>query len=301
MARTKDWIQAMRLRTLPLSLSGIILGSAVALYNDLFNGFIFWFAILTTVLFQITSNLANDLGDGMKGTDNNERVGPTRAIQSGKIAIKSMKIGIAITIILSIISSGILIYLSAKTLTQNLVIFYFVLACLSIIAAVTYTIGKRAYGYHGLGDIMVFVFFGLVSVLGVYSLYSSTFLLENILLSCFVGLLSTAVLNLNNMRDYKNDSNSGKTTLVVKMGPNNAKLYHAIIVFTSLLCFATFIFKMNNPILFLSLIPGLYLIYHLRIVMMISDPKEFDPELKKVALCTFAMCTLFLALISFNH
>ena len=94
---------------------------------------------------------------------------------------------------------------------------------------------------------------------------------------------------------------SGKTTLVVKMGPNNAKLYHAIIVFTSLLCFATFIFKMNNPILFLSLIPGLYLIYHLRIVMMISDPKEFDPELKKVALCTFAMCTLFLALISFNH
>ncbi len=297
MSQPKAWISAMRLRTLPLSLSGIVMGSAVAYYQGYWDWLIFTLAVITTILFQILSNLANDLGDGLKGTDNTERVGPDRMVQSGAISPKQMKNAVILTSVLSFISAGALIYFGAQNMPESIIWFYAILALLSVTAAITYTVGKRAYGYHGMGDLMVLVFFGFVSVLGVYSLYSKLFIVDMILPALTVGLLSTAVLNLNNMRDYINDAKSGKNTLVVKMGPNIAKLYHAILILFALSSLAIFIALFKEPILFLSMLPSLLLLVHLRKVMQIRETKDFDPELKVVALSTFALSICVFAML----
>lgn len=297
MSKGQAWISALRLRTLPLSLSGIIAGSAIAYYYDYWDTIIFILSIVTTILFQIVSNLANDLGDGAKGTDNNDRVGPKRAVQSGIISQKEMKIAVASTSVLSLLSAGTLIYFGTQNMPFEMIWFYSGLALLCVVAAITYTIGKKAYGYHGMGDIMVLIFFGGVSVLGVYSLFSKAFLPENILLAIGIGFLSTAVLNLNNMRDYINDEKSGKNTIVVKMGPNQAKFYHALLILGALSSLGQFIYLLKQPILFFALLPGIYLLFHLRKVMKTTDPKEFDPELKKVALSTFGISLIFFGVI----
>ena len=289
MSKSKAWISALRLRTLPLSLSGILLGSGVAHYNGYWNTTIFVLALLTTILFQIVSNLANDLGDGIKGTDNENRIGPERAVQSGLISQKEMKTAVIFTSLLSLLSAIALIYFGSANMPNSIIIFYVVLAFACIAAAIMYTVGKKAYGYHGMGDIMVFIFFGVVSVLGVYSLYAKSFLDANILLAIFVGLLSTAVLNLNNMRDYQNDAKSNKNTLVVKMGPNNAKFYHVLLIITALVSLTLFLDRLREPVVFLILLPSILLFLHIRKVMQTKNPKDFDPELKKVALSTFAI------------
>ena len=289
MSKGKAWVIAMRLRTLPLSLAGIIMGTAVAYYGGFWDPLIFAFAVATTILFQIVSNLANDLGDGVKGTDNANRVGPDRMVQKGIISPKEMKYGVILTSILSLISAGFLIYFGVEGMTSTILWFYIILALVCVLAAITYTVGKKAYGYHGLGDLMVFLFFGFVSVLGVYSLYSKAFSYENISLAICIGLLSTAVLNLNNMRDYFNDSKSGKETIVVKIGPDMAKMYHALLIFVSLISLAYFISKFNNPILFVAMLPGAILLFHLRKVMKTTSVKNYDPELKVVALSTFLL------------
>lgn len=294
MNKTKSWLHALRLRTLPLSVAGILMGSAVALIMSKWNSLIFTFALITTVLFQILSNLANDLGDTIKGTDNEDRIGPSRAVQSGIITRKEMLTAIVLTSILSLISAGVLIYFSLPGMTMNTLIIYIVLAILSVAAAITYTIGKKAYGYHGLGDLMVLIFFGFVSVIGVFVLYTKSFENELILPSLTVGLLSMAVLNLNNMRDFRNDAANNKNTLVVRMGATRAKFYHALLILLALLSLGVFIQHLDIKPLYLSLLPGILLIVHLRKVMQIADPKDFDPELKKVALSTFFIALIFL-------
>ncbi|MES2588381.1 MAG: 1,4-dihydroxy-2-naphthoate octaprenyltransferase [Bacteroidota bacterium] len=294
MSKTKSWINAFRLRTLPLSISGIIFGTFIAYYNGFWDATIFCLALSTTVLFQLVSNLANDLGDSQKGTDNAERVGPMRAVQSGEISQKQMKSAVILFSILSFISAGILIYFGTQKLSFNILLFYGVLAILCVLAAITYTIGKKAYGYHGFGDIFVFIFFGLVSVLGVYSFYSKSFDWINILPAVTIGLLSTAVLNLNNMRDRINDKKFGKNTLVVKIGPNWAKMYHSFLILGAIISLLIFVKNLNNQTLYLAFVPTLYLFYHIRIVMQTKNEKDFDPELKKVALSTFAISLFFM-------
>lgn len=299
MTKGQAWFKAIRLRTLPLSLAGIIIGSAIAFQLEKIDWSIFSLACLTTILFQILSNLANDLGDGMKGTDNEDRIGPTRAIQSGLISHKEMKIAVGSTALISLISAGALIFVSAEGMTQEILFTYGILALLSILAAITYTVGKKAYGYNGMGDLMVLIFFGLVSVLGVISLYTKSFDWMHVLPAISIGLLSTAVLNLNNMRDFASDTKSNKRTLVVMMGLNLAKLYHAILILGGIGSLLVFIFLNGNPILYLSLLPGIMLMLHLRKVMGTQDPAAFDPELKKVALSTFGIALLYFILIWF--
>lgn len=299
MATFKTWLEAARLRTLPLSLSGIIVGSAIAVGNGFWDPTIFWLAMLTTILFQVLSNFANDLGDSQKGTDNEHRIGPQRTVQSGAISLGQMKGAVIITSILSFFAAGALIYFGTKEMPVELIYFYGALAVLCVLAAITYTVGKKAYGYSGFGDIMVLIFFGFVSVLGVYSLFAKVFDPVNILPAITIGLLSTAVLNLNNMRDYINDKASGKITFVVKIGPNNAKIYHVLLIMLALSSMVAFLIRFQEPILYLSLLPFLGLGMHLRKVMRTTDPKEFDPELKVVALSTFAISVLFGVLIAF--
>lgn len=270
------------------------MGSAAALLYGTWDKLIFAFALFTTVLFQIVSNLANDLGDSIKGTDNDQRVGPSRSVQDGSISRRAMRNAILFTSFLALISAGLLIYFSLEGMMMSMLIVYSILALCSVLAAIAYTIGKNAYGYLGLGDLMVLLFFGFVSVIGVFGLYSKQFDLLIILPALTIGLLSMAVLNLNNMRDYKNDQACGKNTLVVKIGPTNAKFYHTALIFIAILSLAVFIAKMNKPILFAACVPCLILIVHLRKVMQTTEAKAFDPELKTVALSTFAIALIFL-------
>ena len=292
MTRKKAWLEALRLRTLPLSLSGILLGSLIAFAQGFTDYFIFILAMLTTVTFQILSNLANDLGDSLKGTDNEERVGPMRSVQSGIISVKEMKNAVIVTAMISLVLSIALIYFGTRNMPTQMIWFYGALAILCILAAITYTIGKRAYGYSGFGDLMVFVFFGIVSVLGVYSLYTKFFDILIVLPAAGIGLLSVAVLNLNNMRDIHNDAKSGKNTLVVKMGGNIAKMYHAFLILGSLTFLILFVYSSGKQMAYLGLLPGIILLIHLRAVMKISNPKEFDPHLKIVALSTFGIALI---------
>ena len=292
MTKGQAWMKALRLRTLPLSLSGIILGSFIAFKNEHWNGIIFTLAMLTTILFQILSNLANDLGDTLKGADNEERIGPMRAVQSGVISPSEMKKAVILTSFLSLCTALPLVYLGTKNMSSDVLWFYVILTGLCIIAAITYTVGKKAYGYNGFGDVFVFIFFGLVSVLGVYTLYAKSFDWLNLLPATAIGLFSTAVLNLNNMRDQINDQKVGKRTLVVKIGPRNAKLYHSYLIIGGIVSLAAFFYLTQNYLGFIGLVPSIILIKHLQKVMLTTNPAEFDPELKKVALSSFAIAVL---------
>jgi 1,4-dihydroxy-2-naphthoate octaprenyltransferase len=295
----QSWLKAFRLRTLPLSLSGIILGSFLAKKEGFWDGYIFVFALLTTLFFQILSNLANDLGDSQKGTDNQFRVGPMRAVQSGEISMKAMKLAVAIFTFLSLVSAAILIRISAVGMTKQVIWMYVLLAVLCVIAAITYTVGKKAYGYHGFGDLFVFVFFGLVSVLGSYTLYTKTFNPEIIFPAITIGLLSTAVLNLNNMRDQVNDKSSNKITLVVKLGKSKAKVYHFFLVLLAIIS-AVFFLQELNIFRYLFLIPFCILTLHLQKVNNTQEEKDFDPELKKVALTTFLIAIMYAVISAFS-
>lgn len=290
----KDWIAAFRLRTLPLAFSCIITGSALAFSEDNFNSIVFVLCLITTLFLQVLSNLANDFGDAEKGTDNNDRVGPERAIQSGKITAKQMKTAIVIFSILSL-SSGIpLIIIGTKTIPAIYFIVFLILGILAIIAAIKYTAGKSAYGYRGLGDVFVFLFFGLVGVLGTLFLHQNTISFLAVLPAITVGLFSVGVLNLNNMRDHVNDKAFGKMTIPVKIGIKTAKLYHLSLIllgFIATICYSIYSYSgFVNYIYLLSFIP---LAIHLKRVSKINDEKDFDPELKVVALSTFLFSVLF--------
>ncbi|APA00420.1 MULTISPECIES: 1,4-dihydroxy-2-naphthoate octaprenyltransferase [Flavobacterium] len=298
----KHWIEAARLRTLPLSVSGIIVGSMYALAHptdeiltptEVFNWRLFGFAILTTLGLQILSNFANDYGDGMKGTDNEDRIGPKRAIQSGVITPAAMKRAIIITSFLTLLSAMALIYYAFRDTNLFYSLFYLVLGILAILSAIRYTVGNTAYGYRGYGDLFVFVFFGLVSTLGVNFLYSKQLDLELILPAMAIGFLSVGVLNLNNMRDEASDKKAGKNTIVVKIGGAKAKKYHYFLIGGAMVLTLVFAiiseFKFDQYLFLLAYIP---LTKHLITVSKNQEPKELDPELKKLALSTFALAVL---------
>lgn len=291
----KAWLSAFRLRTLPLAFSSIITGSALAYADFSFDFSVFILALLTTLFLQILSNLANDYGDGLSGVDNKDRVGPERAVQSGKISLSSMKKAMALFVLLSF-STGIpLIIIGTKTIGLNWLLGFLALGIGAIIAAIKYTAGKNPYGYKGWGDAFVFVFFGLVGVLGTYFLHTQHLQMNAIFPAIAMGCFSAAVLNLNNLRDIENDKACGKYTLAVKLGWKNGKIYHFLLILTG-------IFTLNfwgylnhfNLLNFLSILPpSLFFIVHLVKVSKAKQPQQMDVELKKVALSTFLLSILF--------
>lgn len=291
MNNIKPWILAARLRTLPLSVSGIIVGSAYAYFQNHFDGLIFTLALVTTLAFQVLSNFANDYGDGIKGTDAH-RIGEKRMVASGEITPQQMKKAVVLMSVFSIVVAVGLIYVSfgRDHFLYSILFLLLGLACIS--AAIKYTVGTKAYGYSGFGDVFVFVFFGLVAVMGSNFLYSKTVDLKLLLPAIAVGMLATAVLNLNNMRDVENDTTAGKNTLVVKMGLKWAKNYqHFLIVVPFVLLF---IFSIGiNARLFFNFWVFIYLLKHLEKVRKSNRYEDFDPELKKVALSTFVLSLLF--------
>ena len=298
-----DWIKAARLRTLPLSISGIIMGSFIARWKLLQNGetwdiTIFVLALLVTLLYQVLSNYANDYGDGVKGTDKN-RIGEAeqRAVASGKISASQMRNAVILFALLSLVTTFYLLY---KAFFPNFINEFYTfigLGVACILAAIGYTVGKKPYGYLGLGDIMVFIFFGLVSVCGSYFLFTKSFDWDMLLPASAIGLLSAAVLNLNNMRDIENDEKSGKKTLALRLGFKNAMIYEMIILVLPPILVLMYMMinhlqeqgKYYAFIFFVTVFPLMSL---RRKIMAVKEPKELDPFLKQVAMITFVMSIL---------
>ena len=284
MSLLKTWLRAARLRTLPLSFSGILIGSSFA-FSSNFDFDIFSSCLLITVLFQIISNFANDLGDAVKGVDDETRIGPERAIQSGMITKAQMKNAIIILSVLALIV--VLQLLFRIDLSRNELLIFSALGMMSIWAAIAYTIGKNPYGYRALGDLMVFLFFGLLAVVGTYYLYARSVVLEVVLIASAIGALAVAVLNLNNMRDREDDTLKNKKTMAVILGAVKAKKYHTAVLLISVLLFAAGISLSGYYWYFLGLVPLLRLVGHLKRVWQTENAREFDPELKVIALSSF--------------
>ena len=287
----KNWIQAARLRTLPLSISGIIVGSGYAYYQNEFDWIIFVLALCTTLGLQILSNYANDYGDGVKGTDVN-RIGEKRLVAAGVVSASQMKKAVISTTIITFILALALIYVAFGKENFGLSLIFILLGIGSIGAAIKYTVGSNAYGYSGFGDVFVFIFFGLVSVIGSNFLFTHFIDWTLFFPAIAIGLLSVAVLNLNNMRDIENDKIAGKNTLVVKMGLEKAKKYHYTLISIALVLFV-FFSGMISIKMYMYLPIILVLALHLKTVKKSKKYEDFDPELKKVALSTFALSLLF--------
>jgi len=236
-SKLKAWIGALRLRTLPLALSSILVGNSIALNHD--SGSIggLFFSLLTATLLQILSNLANDYGDSKHGADAKAsgRTGPMRAVQSGVISPKEMLNGVIITAVLTFLSGLWLLY---YCIGANPVVFavFLGLGLASIAAAITYTMGKKPYGYMGLGDLFVFVFFGFVGVLGTATLMMGpyAFILASIWGSIYIGTQSTMVLHLNNIRDMESDARAGKRSLALRLGYKGSLYYFLGLIFVSM-------------------------------------------------------------------
>jgi len=281
------WINAFRLRTLPLSLSSVVLGSLLAMWQGSFHLEILLGALTTTLFLQILSNLANDYGDFQNGVDNSKRVGPVRALQSGEINPKSMKWAIAIFALLALASGVWLLYEASKVVDAIKLLTFLLIGLLAIAAAIKYTVGKNPYGYRGMGDVAVFVFFGLAGVGGTYYLHTNEISWVEILPAVSIGLLATGVLNLNNLRDEENDRLSGKNSLVVILGRSKAKLYHVCLISIAIASALVFtILNYESPYQWLFLLAVPMLVQNIIVVVRNKRASELDPELKKLAMGT---------------
>ncbi|PTN10406.1 1,4-dihydroxy-2-naphthoate polyprenyltransferase [Mangrovibacterium marinum] len=294
MATPKSWIKAARLRTLPLALSGIVMGSALAAFYGAFNLTVFILAVVTATLIQIFSNFANDYGDFQKGTDNHQRLGPTRTMQGGEITPSEMKKGMIVVGGLSFILGIALVYAGTWAFCKIAFFGFIGLGILALLAAYFYTAGKKSYGYIGLGDLSVFLFFGLLPVIGVFFLHSNFFETAIMLPAISMGFFSAGVLNLNNMRDIQNDQQSGKMTMAVKMGSRNSRIYHIAIIAWGWIAAIVFTLHQQESAwqwLFLLTLP-LFLIDLIKIYNTKED-RLLDPFLKRLALGTLAFTLLF--------
>lgn len=298
-----DWIQAARLRTLPLSISGIIMGSFIARWRmtengDVWDWKIFALALLVTLCYQVLSNFANDYGDGVKGTDQlRNQNAEARAVASGKITAKQMKTAVLVMSVISLMATVALLYVAFFPTFIKEFWTFIGLGVACILAAIGYTMGKKPYGYMGLGDIMVFLFFGLVSVGGSFFLFTKTWSWDILLPAAAVGLMSAAVLNLNNMRDIESDALSGKKTLALRLGFKNAMLYQMFLLQVPLILILAFLglnefFQNGKYYAFIVMILMFPMTGLRRRILNVKEPKELDPFLKQVGMFTLIMAVL---------
>lgn len=297
MPTLKSWLLAARLRTLPLSISGILMGSGLAALEGYFRTDIFLWATLVTLGFQILSNFANDYGDGIKGTDNERRVGPARALQAGLLTAAQLRLGMIVISVITLLAVIVLIYVAFGLDKLLLSLLFLGLGIAAMIAAVKYTVGKSAYGYRGLGDVFVFLFFGLIGVGGCYFLFVQNLDWLTFFPAITIGSMATIVLHLNNMRDRKEDQSVGKRTLAVVLGKERSVSYHSFLVCTAIAFWVAYLIIEGLPLYFwVSLICFVPLLWHWKKVWTIDDHQKLDPELKKVALTTFVLALLFFVL-----
>lgn len=288
----KAWLSAFRLRTLPLALASIAMGTFLAASFQQMQTKIFLLCASTTIFLQILSNLANDYGDSIHGADSDDRQGPQRAVQSGEISSKAMFRAMVIFTILSLIS-GVWLLLEAIDSWQTFGLFL-ALGIIAIIAAITYTAGNKPYGYMGLGDLSVLIFFGWVAVLGTFYLHTQFIDWWLLLPATSCGLFATAVLNLNNIRDIESDQLAGKNSLPVRMGRNNAVKYHWSLLIVGLLCSIIYVnFHYKSPLQFIFLIVLPLLFINAKAVYEKKEAQQLDPYLKQMALTTLLFVITF--------
>ncbi|MBT1688234.1 1,4-dihydroxy-2-naphthoate polyprenyltransferase [Dawidia soli] len=289
---TKVWLQAFRLRTLPLALSSIAMGGFLASAAGAFQWGIFLLCVLTTIFLQILSNLANDYGDSIHGADSADRKGPARAVQSGRITAGQMRAAVIIFVLLSL-ASGISLLFFSFGLAWNAILFFLGLGLLSIGAAIAYTVGRKPYGYIGLGDLSVLIFFGLVGVMGSYYLFTKAITPYEVLPALSCGLFSIAVLNVNNIRDIESDRKAGKYSIPVRIGRDKAVAYHWCLLVGGVLCavlYTVFHYQSPTQFLFLASVP---LFVRNGLAVTHKPSTALDPFLKQMAMSTLLFVLLF--------
>ncbi|KZE19678.1 1,4-dihydroxy-2-naphthoate polyprenyltransferase [Cronobacter sakazakii] len=291
--RTQAWLESLRPRTLPLAFSAILVGSALASWQGYFDPVITLLALLTAGLLQILSNLANDYGDAVKGSDQPDRLGPLRGMQKGAITAPQMKRAIQLTVALICISGLALVYVACHSMAD--VLGFLALGALSILAAITYTVGTRPYGYMGLGDVSVLIFFGWLSVLGSWYLQAHTLIAPVWLPATACGLLAAAVLNINNLRDIDSDRRNGKNTLAVRLGPVVARRYHVGLLAGALVCLAVFnLLWLHSLWGWLFLLASPLLARQARFVLRETEPAAMRPMLERTVKAALLVNLLFI-------
>lgn len=284
----------MRFRTLPLAVASIILGSFLAASHDLFNWAISLLCILTAVFLQILSNLANDYGDSIHGADHVQREGPQRAVQSGIITAAEMKQAMGLFIALSAIAGLLLIFIAFEPSQLPMVLLFIVLGGGAVAAAVLYTAGSNPYGYVGLGDLFVLIFFGWVGTMGTYFLQAQSLNWMIFLPATAVGLLSVGVLNVNNIRDIKSDAQAGKQSIPVRVGGKRARQYHWFLLITAVLFATAYVLLNFNSIWQFIYIFSLPLLWkNGTAVNRTDDPIKLNPMLKQLSLSTLVFVITF--------
>lgn len=292
--KLKMWWETARPKTLPLALASIFTGSALGYWANPqgFNGLVMALCLLTTILLQVLSNFANDYGDHQKGSDTEERIGPLRGIQKGAISAKELKWGLILMVVASFLSGSFLIGIAYENLSD---LFAFAgLGILAIVAAITYTVGAKPYGYMGLGDISVLVFFGLLGVGGTYYLQTHSIDSHIILPAIGSGLLASAVLNINNLRDIEQDAKAGKNTLAVRLGAYKGRVYHCILLSVAALCYLAFAVATTiswTNYLFVLAMP--LLAKHAIFVYRSQQPSELRPMLAQMSMISLLINILF--------
>lgn len=287
------WMHAIRLRTLPLALASIAMGSFLAADEGLFNPSIFILATITTIFLQILSNLANDYGDSLHGADGIQREGPKRSVQSGIISARSMKTAIIITAILSLVSGTVLLVISITNMNSTFFIFL-LLGITAILAAIGYTMGKNPYGYTGLGDLFVLLFFGFVGVLGTCYLFTGYLNEIHFLPALTSGLFATAVLNVNNIRDIDSDALAGKKSIPVRLGRKKAVFYHWFLLGTGFVMAVIYVLiSYDSPFQFLFILTLPLFVQNGIDVLNKRSASELDPSLKKMAISSLIFTLLF--------
>lgn len=289
--KKEAWLHAIRLRTLPLALASILAGSFLAANLNVFRWEILVLASLTTIFLQILSNLSNDYGDTVNGADHADRQGPIRAVQSGLISLPEMKKAMYLFGALSLISGLLLLFVAVQSMTLFLI--FLGLGLAAIWAAITYTSGSNPYGYAGLGDISVFIFFGILGVFGTYFLHSLTLNLSGIWIAIALGLFSTAVLNINNIRDIESDFTAGKKSIPVRIGKKAAVRYNWFLILGGNCSLIIFVLISDSWSSLLALLAMPIMIAVALGVQNGKESKTIDPYLKKMALSTLLWTILF--------
>ncbi|WP_215239907.1 1,4-dihydroxy-2-naphthoate polyprenyltransferase [Dyadobacter helix] len=290
----KPWIEAARPRTLPLSLSCILMGCFLAAANGKFSWPVALLSVLTTIFLQVLSNFANDYGDAVNGKDTELRQGPKRAVHAGQITASAMLKAIILFALFSFISGISLLTIALRNAPANTFWVFLGIGIACIIAAITYTAGKRPYGYVGLGDLSVLIFFGWVGVIGSSYLHTLIWNWDLILPATSCGLFAVGVLNINNIRDIESDKATGKNSIPVRLGRKKAVVYHWLILLTGMACvliytvqhfsgYTSFIFLLSFPLF----------IRNGMAVSKLTDARELDPYLKQMALSTLFFVILF--------
>lgn len=286
----KAYLRTTRPGTLILSLSGIVMSGFIAYADAVFNPIIFALTLSTAILLQLLADAANDLGDYLHGADSEERIGEKRGLQNGEINYKQMKKVIYCIGGIALLSGSSLILYAFKSAISDNGILFFAFGGIAVLAAIKYTLGKYNYGYVGLADGVVFLFFGIAAVSGAYFCYAQDFYLLLLLPSTSIGALSAAVLNVNNMRDIESDAAVNKNTLAVKLGAKKAKIFHYFLVSMAQVIAVLYVFLAKESLSTLLLLPALILLnWHQIRIYRITSAKDFDPELKLLSLNTLLL------------